>query len=658
MYRATLLVSCAAVPVFWSCLAAAQASYYDGLRADLTAHGLPPGEFLIGESERETFAAFRGRGSHLDQRGRVSTFDPSSDPAPGYRGFGRAYRLEARQQTPNYWSLILGHRSDLGLREGDVFLVVAEIRSGGSREANTVSGRLMVKDPAVEERGKLTNMRGWHLFNPTPEWRRYYFPFRMHRDPVGETDIELFFGGPTQVIEVGGIAVINFGGAATLDQMPKTKLDTDYPGRTSGYDDDVPWLDAARQRIAEHRMADLSVQLIGVDGRPVPGAQVRAEMTKHAFRFGSLLRTPYFTPGRPVDSDMQTYRDRFLEMFNTATIQTFKYKAWSGAWPEDFHPPSTLATLQWAHDQGLWVHGHTPLWHQEGEMPVSANDPPARIERGLKRWLHELMTIPQVREQVDSWDVINHPFAFSEVWRSYGEKLGLPDGGLELHLKELDWAERLAPDAELWVNEGNVMRRGGTNLDRYRDYVTYLLEHDAPLDGVGFMCHFSIQNLTGIEALLERFGRYAVLDDDHPDHDLRLFVTEFDVSADWSDADQVAAQADYARDFYTAVFSTPEFDGLIAWGFWEPAMWIKSAAWYTKGWELRPHGREIRELILERWWTDESATTGEDGRATLACFKGDHRVTVTWPDGTLSVHEVSVVEDTPLRLEAGSAGGR
>ncbi len=578
--------------------------YYAALRADLEKLGLPAGEFLFGASEAEAFKRFRKYGQTHD-RATLERLEPDASLP-----FAHGARMEVLRQTPHYWSVVFG-AGEVGrpVAKGDVALIVAYLRSGGSREANIVGGRVEVKDSG---RGRLAETIGGK-YTPEPEWKRYHIPVRFRRANAGTWKVEFFMGGPTQVIEIGGGAVIYYGRTVDLADLPRTKFDYNYPGRAA----DAPWRQAAGERIEKLRKADLRVVVTGADGKPVEGAKVTAEMTCHEFLWGNIGHTS-ITPDETAEA--RKLREMILENFNALTIGTFKWGPWRGRWGEKFTPDRTLKVLAWAKKQGLPVHGHTPIWHQFGVMPFDPDkDGKEAIRAGILKWLNDLLTIPAVRDGVDSWDAINHPFGYSRVWRHVGK---------DIMLEELAAYRRVVPEAKLFVNEGGVMVRGGTAYPRYREYIGWLMENKAPLDGVGFMCHFDVSSITPPEELLRRLDDFAGLDANYPDYDLELKITEFDVSAVWDDANQVAAQADYTRDLLTACFSHPDVGSVVQWGFWAGRMWKKNAALYTEDWTLRPNGKVYRELVFGEWWTDEAGRTDAAGAWATRGFRGNYRITV------------------------------
>ena len=107
--------------------------------------------------------------------------------------------------------------------------------------------------------------------------------------------------------------------------------------------------------------------------------------------------------------------------------------------------------------------------------------------------------------------------------------------------------------------------------------------------------------------ILDRFAKFGK----------PIQVTEFDLPT----ADE-QGQAEYTRDFLTAVFSHPATDAFTMWGFWEGRMWNPPAALIRKDWTLKPNGQAWMDLVLKQWWTDTTPTTGPDGACSDAGFPG------------------------------------
>lgn len=91
-------------------------------------------------------------------------------------------------------------------------------------------------------------------------------------------------------------------------------------------------------------------------------------------------------------------------------------------------------------------------------------------------------------------------------------------------------------------------------------------------------------------------------------------------------------QADYTRDFMTAMFSHPAVEGIIMWGFWEGRHWFPSAALYRMDWSIKPNGQIWEDLVFKKWWTDIKCVTDRNGEYRTQGFLGDYEIEVHYKD--------------------------
>jgi hypothetical protein len=101
-------------------------------------------------------------------------------------------------------------------------------------------------------------------------------------------------------------------------------------------------------------------------------------------------------------------------------------------------------------------------------------------------------------------------------------------------------------------------------------------------------------------------------------------ITEFDFGTP-----NEQLQADYTRDFLTAVFAHEGIDDFIMWGFWENAHWRPDAAMYRSDWSIKPNGEAYLDLVFDEWWTDEVLSSDDNGLAELSGFKGEYEITIS-----------------------------
>jgi GH35 family endo-1,4-beta-xylanase len=175
------------------------------------------------------------------------------------------------------------------------------------------------------------------------------------------------------------------------------------------------------------------------------------------------------------------------------------------------------------------------------------------------------------------------------------------------------------PKPVLFLNDYAGFTQRGENTahkDAFEKKLRTLQAEGAPIGGLGIQAHFDNQ-FTGPVQILRELDRWAALG-------LDIQVTEFDLNT----SDE-KIQAQYTRDFMTAVFSHPAVSALLMWGFWEGAHWKPQAALYRRDWSLRPNGEAWNNLVLKEWHTDLTATTDAGGQTVARGFLGEYRITVT-----------------------------
>ncbi|MWG33463.1 endo-1,4-beta-xylanase [Halomarina oriensis] len=603
-------------------------SYYETLRSDLTGRGgnrtLPAGEYRIGESESAVLDAFSVVG-----HGSGSAVDVDADAVP----ISTATRVEAGNASKHPDSVAYRAHLEAGsVDAGDVLLGVAYLRSDAEdpqvkavfRRASAGNGTQRASDNAVQRSA---------VVEPTGEWLRYFFPIVVGegREPADATPtFEFWTGYGRQTVDIGGIALLDYSDAESvpsLDTLPPY----DYEGRAP----DADWRAAAEERIDELRKTDVAVRVVDEDGEKVPNAVVDLGMTEHAFDFGSAVSVEHVTGD---DEDDQRYREVFLETFNKAVVENgMKWPAWDGVW--DIDTDATMATLEWLNDHGVPTRGHYLLWEEYGTdggggMNVSGDLPAEEFEATVG----EKITNHAERFEglVTEWDMHNHP-----VWQSNfrsDEALGWP-------AVDRWWtAANDATDAELYTNEMGAI--GGVwQQDQYYQYLQRLVEDDYPVDGIGFMGHHQQQwgQILDVEQILAGLDRFA-------EFDLPLLVTEFDIEVfSRQNAQDVAVQRDYTRDFLTALFSHEAVEGVLSWGFWAEDHWRPTGAYYDADWTLRPNGEQFLDLVFDEWWTEETGRVGGDGTLTTRGFEGDYRVLAT--DGRRVGHTTVTFDDETTTVE-------
>ena len=184
-------------------------SYYSTLQDELAGMGLPPGAFVYATNEADTLDKFE----IWSDAANVTSVDVGDD-----QPFSAAQRVEVTENTENPWDVtMLGSANTHKVVEGDVLLGIAYLRKAASSPKDPTI-RFVAKD---EDNVETNMVSGTSTVTPTSEWTRYYVPIKWEYDSKpGTWWWELFHGFGKQTTDVGGLALVNFEGKVSVDDLP------------------------------------------------------------------------------------------------------------------------------------------------------------------------------------------------------------------------------------------------------------------------------------------------------------------------------------------------------------------------------------------------------------------------------------------------------
>lgn len=541
--------------------------------------------------------------------------------------FDQAVRVNVTNPSGAFWNGQVQYPVNADVASGDVLLIRLYFRSvENTEETGAGFATFFIEGPGPDY-----TKYAERALSSTGDWEEYFIPVEMPgSESAGELVVKVGFGAGdrAQVFDVGGVEVWNYGTSVALEDLPRTELS--YVGREA----DADWREAAAKRIEQHRKGDFTLQVVDGEGEPVAGAELSVAMTSHAYHFGSVTVGNLLTGDSP---DSERYRETVLELFNQSGPENdLKWAPWIGEWGENFNQADTIAGLQWLKDHGLYTRGHVMVWPSKRNLPefmqpyLPEGEPENADPQARQEVLDHIDDIATATLHVlDEWDVLNEPYDNHYLMDAFGKDV------------MVDWFERARMNLDehrLYINDYSILSGGGRDTahqDHYEQTIRYLLENNAPLNGIGMQGHFgsSPTAIARVYDILERFhSEFEALD---------IRVTEFDI--DTTDED---LQADYTRDFLTIVFSHPATVGVQKWGFWAGAHWNPDAALYTEDWREKPNARAWKDTIYDDWWSEFSGTTGAEGRFSARGFYGSYDVRVTL-DGKETVQAFELVPEGP-----------
>ena len=508
-----------------------------------------------------------------------------------------ALRVEVPRRGEKPWSVVMHSATNTRpIRKGDLLVTAVRVRVVGPSGTTGLVG--VYAESAVKD--KFGSVGGQIL--PTTEVQTFRRSVESPGDyDAGEFRVAVHLAGQAQVVELYGVTL-----EAYLAGTPPAELKLDritWDGRSA----DAPWRGEAATRIDRIRKADLAVRVTDADGVPVEGAEVTVRQQRHAWRFGTFVGATLLAD----DEDGRRYREVVRSRYNFLTLPAYLAE-WG--WLSDRNRTRYFRMADWARTNGIPARGHLlvyPGWAASPDEWFTLPKPELRrrLEAHIPRASRAF-----AQRGVTEWDVTNE--------LRYNAEFMDEIGGVQVAADWFRQARKHLPDGMLYLNETMILPNGGqteTEQQTFERHLRTLLDAGAPIDGIGLQGHFRSE-MTAPTRLLEILDRFAAFGKP-------IMVTEFDM-----DNDDKQAQADYLRDFYTAMFSHPGVAGVVMWQFWEGDMWQPRGHHFTKDWQETPLSRAFRDLVHDQWRTDAAGATDASGRFAVRAFQGVQSVTVRHGD--------------------------
>jgi GH35 family endo-1,4-beta-xylanase len=334
-------------------------------------------------------------------------------------------------------------------------------------------------------------------------------------------------------------------------------------------------------------------------------------------------------------------------LFNYATLGFY----WPSYEPRQGEPNHayTEEVARWCREHGITPKGHPLAWNftDPGWLP----DDTAEIKRLQLERITDCVT--RFRGLIDVWDVVNEATHFEReefVRRAPKMTRMWEETGRIPFVNECFQAARAAhPDATLLIND-------------YRTDEAYvqLIEAMAPRDdkpaydviGIQSHMHGGVWPNQKLWEVCERFAPFNV-----PLHFTELTILSgqsgWERTTPWdSTPEGEQRQAEDVRRVYTMLFSHPAVAGITWWDFADRHAWQQAPAGLV-GKDLRPKPayRALKELVRDRWWTRDQATTDAAGQASFRGFLGEYLVTVAAGDGRDCEVRLNVSKNAPNQFE-------
>lgn len=210
---------------------------------------------------------------------------------------------------------------------------------------------------------------------------------------------------------------------------------------------------------------------------------------------------------------------------------------------------------------GMKVHGHVLLWHNQQPAWLTAGTPTrASLLAALKG--HIETVVGRYAGRVTSWDVANEMIA--DDANGLRESFWTTIVGPDVIDSAFAWAKRRDPNAKLYLNDFSVEGINAKSTALLA-LANRLKAAGIPIDGVGFQAHFLV-TAPSAAAITSNINRFVAAG-----FDVRF--TELDVRlADGTDG--LATQASIYGSVVDVCRAQPRCTAVTSWGFTDRYSWI------------------------------------------------------------------------------------
>lgn len=402
----------------------------------------------------------------------------------------------------------------------------------------------------------------------------------------------------------------------------------------------------AKARIQRVRRKDIHLYVLK-DGQPVENARVSFRMKNHQFLFGAVS----YQYGKYAQAEMnELFTREFTKLFNY-TMVPYHWN-WYEPQRQTYNEPYTGNLVRWAEENGLKKKLHALIWHECCPDWIGADEDVRALYEQRISYLME-----RYGESFDFIDVVNETTVndrfdnpISRWVRAYGP-LNMMKFGVDL-------VRSFKPDAKLLFGDWNV------HGEAYYDLLRDMREHDIGIDILGIQSHMHSERWTQEETLrvmdkAAEFGWPIHFPECSICSGTPIGQMQFSAGAinhfHETEAD-LHSQAEFARDFYTLVFSHPAVEAL-SWFDFTDHRWLNAPAGVvTDDLKIKPVYETLYDLIHKQWHTDADAVTNAEGMCVTNLFFGNYDIMVEI-DGQRTTVNRDILrpsfyagDDTPRRL--------
>ncbi|HEY2675110.1 MAG TPA: endo-1,4-beta-xylanase [Rugosimonospora sp.] len=392
----------------------------------------------------------------------------------------------------------------------------------------------------------------------------------------------------------------------------------------------------------KHRIGEVTLTVVGRDGRPLGDSVVTVEQRRHAFAFGNIGFDFVRLVGGPDPDGAEQFesfggasrldRDRlaglWLNLFNTATLPFYwgRYEPHRGVRDVE----RLTRTARWLAERGVTVKGHPLVWHTVQPSWLLDLDLD-EVERLQRARIHDL--VGGFAGLIDVWDAINEAVIMPVFANGDNAitRLARARGRIFMVRMAFEAARTANPSAVLLLNDFDLS-------SAYECLIEGVLEAGIAVDALGLQTHMH-QGYRGEEYMLQTLDRFARFG-------LPLHMSESTIVSghlmppeigdlndyripDWPTTPEgEARQADEIARHYRSLVAHPAIQSINYWGLTDDGAWLGAPVGLVRAdGSRKPSYRALEGLIKGEWWLPPTELrTDADGHVRVRGFFGDYAV--------------------------------
>ena len=367
-------------------------------------------------------------------------------------------------------------------------------------------------------------------------------------------------------------------------------------------------------RIEKIRKGDATIVVVDAHGKPVAGAHIKVEQTRHRFLFGANA-FPLLGDADPQRREL--FERRFTDLLNYATLGFY----WGAYEPVPGHTNEANLRRQaeWLKEHNVAIKGHPLVWHEvyPAWAPKDADEAKVKLQARVTD------IVSHFKGLIDRWDVVNEATVSANTDTGVGA-WAKRDGAAAMVSQCLGWAHQANSSATLLYNDYNI----SPALEKL---LGDLVANKSPLNVIGLQSHMhgGETPLPEIWQRCETYARFGL-----PIHFTELTVLSgehgWNRALPWPTTPEgEQRQADYVEKLYTLLFSHPSVQAITWWDLMDGGWMGAPAGLIRADYSPKPAYDRLLKLIKGKWWTRLDLSSDHNGKATFRGFLGTYSVTAT-----------------------------